>query len=244
MFGRGFCIVATTCVVLAAPATAAGPTISAGAEATAPADRGEEQVQVDPPPAAPTARYRVTLAVDWTGATHPTTLPGNAHVSAPVLAVHSTPGAVFTSGGQASAGVEQMAETGSTSTLVAELSGNAQVAIVRTAAGVPAPAVGSRTFDIDVDQSTHLISAVTMLAPSPDWFVGFADSATFVDGQWITSQTFPLRNYDAGTDSGATFTAGNSDTRPQQPISGPGDAAFSSAAAEGAFGTVTITKIG
>ena len=230
-------------VVVAASAVAAGPDISGGATVVAPAERGT-QVQINRPPAAPTARYRVTVNINWTNSTHPGTLPGNAHVSSPIIAVHGAPGAMFTVGGQASPGIEAMAERGTTSTLVAELLGNDQVIRVATVSGVPAPAVGSRTVDVDVLQLDHRISLVTMLAPSPDWFVGFADRATFVDGQWIDSVTFPLGNYDAGTDSGSSFTSANANTRPQQSISSPDDATFASAAAQNPFGTVTVTKIG
>jgi hypothetical protein len=221
------------------------PAVTGPAAVLDTAVRGE-QVQVNPPPpppATPTARYRVTLNVNWTSATHPGTLPGNAHLSAPVLAVHGAPGAMFTVGGASSPGIEAMAERGSTGTLVAELNANDQVISVRTGAGVPAPAVGTRTFDVTVLQLDHRISLVSMLAPSPDWFVGF-DLATFVDNQWIGSVTMPLGNYDAGTDSGSGFTSGNADTNPAQNISGPRDGSFAAAVGEGAFGTVTITKIG
>jgi hypothetical protein len=230
-------------VAVATSAVAVGPNISGGATVAAPAERGM-QVQVNPPPATPTARYRVTININWTGATHPDTLPGNAHVSSPIIAVHGAPGAMFAVGGQASAGIEAMAERGITGTLVAELAGNDRVIRVATVSGVPAPAVASRSVDVDVLQLDHRISLVTMLAPSPDWFVGFADRATFVDGQWIDSVTFPLGNYDAGTDSGSSFTSANANTQPQQPISGPDDATFATAAAQSSFGTVTITKIG
>ncbi len=226
--------VASIGLAVATSAIAMGPMISGGATVTAPADRGT-QVQVNPPPATPTARYRVTVNIDWTSSTHPGTLPSNAHVSAPVIAVHATPGAMFAVGTQASSGIEAMAERGITSTLVGELNSNVDVTHV---------AAGGRSFDVDVAQFDHRISLVTMLAPSPDWFVGFAGRATFVDGQWIESVTFPLGNYDAGTDSGSAFTSPNANTQPQQPISGPDDAAFAAAAAQNPFGTVTITKIG
>ncbi len=221
---------------------AMGPAVSGPVTVLDAAVRGE-QVVINPPPATPTARYRVTVNVNWTSATHPATLPSNAHFSAPVVAVHGAPGVMFSVGGASSPGVEAMAERGSTGMLVAELNSNTQVISVQTGAGVPAPAVGSRTFDVTVLQLDHRISLVSMLAPSPDWFVGF-DLATFVDDQWIDSVTMPLGNYDAGTDSGSGFTSGNADTNPAQPIAGPRDAAFAAAVAEGAFGTVTITKIG
>lgn len=243
--GLATAIAASVGVLVAASALAAGP-INGGATVTAPAVRGV-QVQINPPPPPPaalTARYRVTVNINWTSATHPGTLPGGSHVSQPVLAVHGAPGVMFVVGGQASPGIEAMAERGATGTLVAELGQNAQVARVAVGAGTSTPAIGTRTFDVDVNQFVHRVSLVTMLAPSPDWFVGFADRAMFVDGQWVDTLSFPLGSYDAGTDNGANFTSGDSDTQPRLPVSGPRDAAFAGAAAQNPFGTVTITKIG
>jgi hypothetical protein len=199
-------------------------------------------VQVEPPPAPPTARYTVTMNIVWTSSTHPGTVPSGAHVSSPVLAVHQTPGAMFVVNGLASPGIEAMAERGATSGLVAELGSTPGVSSVQTRAGVTGS--GSRSFTIDVTQADDLISMVTMLAPSPDWFLGFGDLDLFVGGAWVDTFTFPLANYDAGTDSGSNFTSGDADTQPPLPISGPRDAPFIAAAAENPFGTVTITRIG
>jgi len=252
MFRRfTFTTIALTSVAMvgATALVAVGSAVSGPAQVFEVADRGAEQVQTNPPPATPTARYRVTLNANWTSSTHPGSLPPNEHFSPPVIAVHSAPGAMFTVGSLASPGIEAMAEVGSTGGLISELTGSGQVSTVDAGSRIPgpgssAPAVSSPTFDVDVSQSGHLISVVSMLAPSPDWFVGFADRATFVDGQWIDSVTFPLGNYDSGTDSGPGFTSGNADTQPAQPISGPRDSAFIAAAAENPFATVTITKIG
>jgi len=229
--------------LVGATTLAMGTAVTGPAEVMEVADRGATQVVVNPPPATATARYRVTLTVNWTAVTHPGTLPGNAHFSRPVLAVHGAPGAMFGVGALASRGIERMAEGGFIDTLSAELNANVQVASIASAAGIPAPASGSRTFEVDVDQAFHRISLVSMLAPSPDWFVG-ADEATFVNGQWIDTVVVPLGDYDSGTDSGSGFTSGNADTQPAQPISGPRDAAFAAAAAENPFATVTITRIG
>lgn len=238
--------IASAAVLAAGTAVATSPTITAPASVFALAERGESvQVIAPPPPPAPTtARYRVALNINWTSATHPGTLPFNAHLSPPVLAVHQRPGSLFAVDAVATPGIEAMAERGVTSTLVSELQRTGGVVDVRVGSGVPAPAVATRTFDIEVSQSGHLISMVTMLAPSPDWFVGIADQPTFVDGQWAESISIPLGNYDSGTDSGTGFSSPNSDTQPQLPISGPRDASFVNAVVEGSFGTITITRTG
>ena len=58
-----------------------------------------------------------------------------------------------------------------------------------------------------------------MLAPSPDWFVGISgENLLNSDKTWKQSLTKELFVYDAGTDSGTTFTAANQDTTPKENI--------------------------
>ena len=57
-----------------------------------------------------------------------------------------------------------------------------------------------------------------MIAPSPDWFVGVHDLSLLVDGNWVDELVIDLEAYDAGTDSGATYTSANQRTSPQASI--------------------------
>lgn len=232
----------TAGAILGAHSIAFAVPFDAGVTATERAERSAEQTQVIAPPAPPTAQYRLTLTIDWTRATHPGTLPPNAHVSRPIVATHSTPGAMFQRGALASPGIESMAETGAVNTLLSELGANPGVTFSAIDAGVFGTA--NRVFTFTLDQNADLVSLTTMLAPSPDWFVGFADRDMFVDGAWIESASFPLGNYDAGTDSGSGFQSPNADTQPQTVITGPADPAFSAALAENPFGAVSIERIG
>lgn len=68
-------------------------------------------------------------------------------------------------------------------------------------------------------ESSPLVTVVSMLAPSPDWFVGVSGISLFEDGEFVESKTISLRVYDAGTDNGLTFGSANADTNPAQPIS-------------------------
>jgi len=228
--------------VTAAASTVA--TIDGAAAANAPAERIENQTQTQEPPPAPQpamARYRVTIVSTWTAASHPTTLPSNSHFSPTVVAAHGEAGDLFVRGAFASPGIEQMAESGGTSTLRNELAGDPTVSSVRT--GTSISGAGEQSFEITLDQGASMVSLVTMLAPSPDWFVGIRDEAMFSDGAWSSSVTLDLRPYDAGTDSGAFFRSPNADTNPPQVISGSRDAAFDAAIAEGSFGRVVIERI-
>lgn len=64
------------------------------------------------------------------------------------------------------------------------------------------------------------------LVPSPDWFVG-ADSVDLCNGdQWKDSVSLELFPYDAGTDSGFTFSSPNFETMPQDKITQVGHSAM------------------
>lgn len=128
----------------------------------------------------------------------------------------------FNSGKVATDGIEQMAETGATKVLVEEL--NAEVSAekglkVYTGSGLGS-GVGSITLDVQVSTLFPSVSLVTMLAPSPDWYVACVDvNLLNEDNELVANKTVVGRVYDAGTDNGATFTSSDSDTNPKTAIS-------------------------
>lgn len=65
----------------------------------------------------------------------------------------------------------------------------------------------------------HLqLSFIVRIVPSPDWFVG-VDGVDLCEGDhWKESVTLELFPYDAGTDSGFTFSSPNFETIPQDKI--------------------------
>jgi len=219
--------------------------VDGAASATATAERAGNQAattELPVPPAAESVSYRVTVSSTWTSTSHPATLPSNSHFSPSVVVAHAQQGDLFAVGTSASAGIERMAETGSTGTLIDELAGND--AVTQSGVGFSIFGAGDNVFQVLSTQDADLVSVVTMLAPSPDWFVGVAGADLFVDGAWTERLVLDLGAYDAGTDSGSGFRSPNSDTEPSQPISGPRDSAFADAAAEARFGTVTIERVG
>ena len=62
------------------------------------------------------------------------------------------------------------------------------------------------------------MTLVSMVAPSPDWFVGVDGLELFQNNQWRNNVVVDLLPYDAGTDSGATFTSADLVTSPHEPI--------------------------
>lgn len=70
----------------------------------------------------------------------------------------------------------------------------------------------------------HLqLSFIARIVPSPDWFVG-VDSVDLCDGDhWKENASMELFPYDAGTDSGFTFSSPNFETIPQDKITQVGE---------------------
>ena len=174
---------------------------------------------------------------------------GSRHYSPLVAVAHESSWAPFTIGETASDGVKDVAEIGATSVIVSEAAARgavAQVASTRRAYPQRVSA-GYQVVQISVDATRPRLSALTMIAPSPDWFTGFANvsACNETTGSWLdeidadkyfanavgttTAQghfvveaplyMFPVYGLDAGTDSGSSFTAFNSATNPREAIS-------------------------
>ena len=171
-------------------------------------------------PASDTARYRVTFNATWSATTHPTDFPSGAHFSPLIGAVHNESVSFWADSAIASPGIEQMAETGGTGLLTREIRAaipdNALSVINGRGIGSPA---STTTSEIVVTLDHPLITLVTMIAPSPDWFVGVAGQSLQNEfGQWMDELTVVLYPYDSGTDDGSSYRSSNADSSPKQPI--------------------------
>ncbi|MDX1531563.1 MAG: spondin domain-containing protein [Rhodothermales bacterium] len=166
------------------------------------------------------ATYRVTFESTWSAETHPDDFPPDPHFSGLVGGTHNATARLWEPGALASPGIERMAETGSKTLLmdeVAALIGAGQAGAVLSGGGIPlSPGTVSLTFEV-TEAFAH-VSLVSMLAPSPDWFVGVAALHLREGGAWVSEEVVPLHVYDAGTDSGTTYTAPDADTDPPEPI--------------------------
>ena len=165
-------------------------------------------------------RYRVTFNATWSAETHPTNFPSGPHFSGLVGATHHGDVRIWQTGEVASDGIELMAETGGKGELLHEIEhliedGDAHGEL--SGGGLnPSPGTVSLVFDA---VSTHpFVTLVSMVAPSPDWFVGVSALPLMEDGAWRKRVEVDLRVYDAGTDDGTVYTAANADTDPAAPI--------------------------
>ncbi len=161
-------------------------------------------------------RFKVTFNARWTAADFPTQYPGNAHFSPLVGTVHNNQVVFWQRDGQAATpGIESMAESGSTSAFSDEIEIAKDNGL--SLGVIQGPGIGSGSgqaiVEFDTQADYPLLTLVTMVAPSPDWFVGIAGLALrSASGQWIERQEWELKVYDAGTDTGVSFASDNADS--------------------------------
>jgi hypothetical protein len=191
------------------------------------------------------ARYQLELKVTWSSETHPYEFPLGAHFSDLIGASHDFRYVIFADGQTASSGLELLAENGRASILQAELaeaSRRARVGAVFTGEGL-STVPGLMTAEFDVDAEHSLVSLVTMIAPSPDWFTGVSGVSLAREGTWIERLDLPLWAWDAGTDSGSTYAAPDMDTQPRQSVRLSATPHFLGAAGLKRVGTVSFVRI-
>jgi len=168
---------------------------------------------------ASTATYRLTFNAEWSSTTHPSAYPSGAHFSPLIGTVHNADARFWELGGIATPGIEAMAERGRTDTLSEEftaeiVAGNAMSILVAIVGASPT----TKSLEFEATTEMPLLTMVTMVAPSPDWFVG-VDSLDLRDATgWADTIVIDLYALDSGTDSGVDFTSDNADITPHIPI--------------------------
>jgi hypothetical protein len=189
----------------------------------APAEPAPAPAPAPQPPAPPpeTARYEVTFESAWSAGTHPTDFPSDAHYSGLVGGTHGGAVAFWRDGEPASEGIRLMAERGRKSPLTDEVQSaiDAGLAQFVLSGDALATSPGTVRMEFDLSQTFPLVTLVTMIAPSPDWFVGVSGLPLFENSDWVSARDVALLPYDAGTDSGSTYRAPDEETVPRQPIS-------------------------
>jgi hypothetical protein len=123
-------------------------------------------------------------------------------------------------GGIATEGIRRMAELGSQTPLDQEVTaaisaGNAQQAL--RGGGID-PSPGEASIEFEISRDFPRVTLVSMLAPSPDWFVGVSALSLLENNDWVAERTIELFPYDAGTDRGRTYLSPDQVTNPRQPI--------------------------
>lgn len=168
-----------------------------------------------------TAKFELTIDITWSADTAPHEYPeGGGHLSRLIGATHRARYSMFRDGHTASSGLESLAEIGRPDILKAELMEAQSRSRVGTIFELPRldKVPGTMKAVVETSKEFPLLSFVTMLAPSPDWFTGLSAVALLIDGQWLESGDFHLVAWDAGSDSGSTYVAPNADTQPRESV--------------------------
>jgi len=192
-----------------------------------------------------TAEYRLTFDAVWSSSTHPTDFPPSPHFSGLVGGTHNSSVAFWEVGALASTGIEKMAELGSKTSLISEVNaaitgGDAGEVISGSGIGL---SPGSAQVTFTATQDFPLATVVTMIAPSPDWFVGVSGLELFNGNVWKDEVVVSLQPFDSGTDSGVGYTSPNNDTQPPETIFEITGYPFEVGGSVPPLGTFTFTRI-
>ena len=170
---------------------------------------------------AQSATYRVTFEGKFTASALASgvSVPSGEHFTTLIGAVHNGSATFWSSGGTASAGVEAVAELGTTGTFKSEVNAAMPDALAVIEQSVASGGTATATVDIVVTTAHPLVTLLTMIAPSPDWFAGVS-GLSLLDAQnvWLAQHQVDLFPYDAGTEEGTEFSLNNAATSPQGTI--------------------------
>lgn len=182
-------------------------------------DAAQELVnEINNPQIDSSASYKIIITGTWKMPQH--VVPASDHFSDFVGLVHSDACMLYKLGTLASKGAEDIAERGNAIEINKEMDAyiNANKALSKFLITLTSiTAKDSTTINATIKNSR--ISFESMIAPSPDWFVGIDSYNLIQSGKWITDITLPIYGYDAGTEEGDVFGYANPATVPQQPIS-------------------------
>ena len=171
---------------------------------------------------AQSATYTVTFTGKFAGAALASgvSVPSGEHFTTLIGAVHNGSVTFWSDGGTASAGIESMAEVGGTSTFKSEINAAMPNALAVIEQSIASGGTATATVDITLTTDHPLVTLTSMVAPSPDWFVGVSELSlrNTADDGWQPSLTVDLFPYDAGTEEGTEFSLTNDATSPQGTI--------------------------
>eukprot|EP00189_Rhodosorus_marinus_P004937 CAMPEP_0113953900 /NCGR_PEP_ID=MMETSP0011_2-20120614/113_1 /TAXON_ID=101924 /ORGANISM="Rhodosorus marinus" /LENGTH=224 /DNA_ID=CAMNT_0000962687 /DNA_START=494 /DNA_END=1168 /DNA_ORIENTATION=- /assembly_acc=CAM_ASM_000156 len=187
------------------------------------------------------AIYKVVVKYVWTGMTHPGAYPPDGHFSPTTVCSHGDGYTMWTPGGFATKGVQDVAETGNNKALLKELKAQLgrNVYWYDASKGPTPDGTEKVVFLIKLDGYRSMSSGISMVAPSPDWYTGW-DNVELCDskGKWVKKYKGNLSVWDAGTDSGKKFTSKDKKTKPYDKIVSILSTTFGGVP----VGTVTFTR--
>uniref|UniRef100_A0AAY4F0E2 Spondin domain-containing protein n=2 Tax=Denticeps clupeoides TaxID=299321 RepID=A0AAY4F0E2_9TELE len=186
---------------------------------------GAAPMDVDPIcSATKAAHYSLLFTGKWSQTTFPKHYPlyrPSAQWSPLIGVTHSPDFHIWQTEKFASNGVSEFSEKGEAWTLIKEVE-EAEVHVQSVYGLFSAPAIvdgtGQTTTDFEVFARHPFLSFIVRIVPSPDWFVGVDSLNLCNDTDWKDNISLDLYPYDAGTDSGFTFSSPNFETVPQDKV--------------------------
>ncbi|XP_046872063.1 spondin-2a [Hypomesus transpacificus] len=169
------------------------------------------------------ASYILVFSGHWSPQTFPKQYPlfrPPAQWSKLIGVTHNRQFRLWQEGGLASPGVQSFAEVGVTVEVVKgarDARKRRAVGAMYRTAGI-ANGIGHSSTELLLQPRSPLLSLMVKVIPSPDWFVGVDSFNLCEDGQWKQEVTLDLHPFDAGTDSGFTFSSPNFPTSPPENI--------------------------
>jgi len=170
-------------------------------------------------------KYNCAFENQWSPERHPNNFPTvdriSVHWTKQILAAHDNEYHIWKEGDMASEGVKNMAEAGYISTIIKDLQNNGNSYDIGYDKYLYALDPKVTYEPLKMTYNERYVSAISKLAPSPDWFSGFHDFNAVNErtNTWYQEFTIPIYPFDAGTEDGDTYTISNAPTVPIQPIS-------------------------
>jgi len=225
---RTILFLASTCFMLTACGGSSGTPDSPAEGGPLLEDGSDNQPEI-PLPAlgVETARYRVTIENDWGIDDFPQDFPEDAHLSLIGGATHNEAVSFWQIGEPATRGIEDMAETGMIEILLADEvvpaiengTADSQIAVRQYTGSKVDGVPGRKVFEIEMHRDYPLVTLVTMLGPSPDWFVGVNGERLYDDvAGWLPDLEVGLPLMDGGTKTDITPVMGGPDIIPGEAI--------------------------
>ncbi|XP_078080470.1 spondin-2-like [Mustelus asterias] len=182
-----------------------------------------QAITADPIPcqAREPASYSLSFLAEWNSLSFPKQYPTHrppAQWSMLFGCVHNYDFTLWAEGAMASSGIKMFVEDGELKTLLEEV--NTTLGAVQSWFHAnPIMAGEGKSSTVFTVTPTHpLVSFLVRIIPSPDWFLGADNINLCEDNSWKESYTLDLFPWDAGTDSGFTFSSPNFATTPQETI--------------------------
>jgi len=172
------------------------------------------------------ATYRVAISNFWGAEAFPQEFPDNAHLSLWGGATHNMSVSFWNLNEVASKGIEDVAEAGLIDILlfdevapaITQGTAGSMIEVRQFTEAAIDGQPGMLEFNLNVTQGHSLVTMLSMLGPSPDWFVGVSGLSMQNEGLWLDELVVDSPLYDGGTKSDIVPIMGGPDIIPADPI--------------------------